>query len=170
MTYESAIQNYFVTVSGFFLDVSQRWRQAREKAQAGTYGVEAMMSDGIALANRAMESWWSLIPSTNASPLLPTIVISAAANAVPGQQLAGSAFLADALPPSPQLSSTSLQQLGGAGSIASADISVGPSTGGIQVTIHVPGGTAPPAAGLYEGLAYEAGLEMPLALIVLKVS
>src|SRR5689334_13665502 len=118
MTYDSAIQNYFVTVSGFWLDVSRRWQAARDQAQAGTYGIDGMISDGVALWSRAMQSAWSLVPGTNvASPLLPTIVLSAAGAGIPGQQLAGSAFLTQPPATGANLAATALRQVGGTGSV-----------------------------------------------------
>lgn len=172
MAYESAVKEYFKSVSDFWLDLADRWKAARDAAEgpAPGYTADMLASDVVAVWGKGMDAWWG--PFSPASPVLPTVAITARAPAIPGGHPVGIAYLASPPPKAAALASTDLLQLGAAGSrIATADVAVAAKGSTLTVTLNVAGGGAAPAAGLYQGLAYaDGGLNLPLAVILLNVT
>jgi hypothetical protein len=172
MAYEQAVKNYFLTVSGFWLTVVDRWQKARDKAlqDPPAYKSDDLAADTAALWARGMDALWSWLPAVG-TPVLPTVVLTTKANAVPNQKLdLGHVTVVASLPKTPQFASTDLLSLGATNKIASGRVTITAKGDGIDLTLDYTGVNAAPATGLYQGLAYESSLDLPLAVILVSLS
>jgi hypothetical protein len=158
MRYEAMIRNYFEATSAFWLDVTERWRRAQRLAEKEPpeYRFDTWLSDTIALSSKGVDAWFRLMEG-GPRPVLPTAYVTAPAASLPGQKPTGSAFVVADVPeatPTVQVDilATDTGRINGAGSIPASALGVSLSDGTLVVKLDVVG--PPPAAGLYQGLAY----------------
>jgi len=171
MGYEQAVKNYSLTVSAFWLAVVDRWQKARDNAlkDPPKYTADNLASDVVALWAKGMDAWWGLLPLTG-SPVLPSAVLigQTAAGLLNKVTFVHHVTTIVSLPQQPQFTSTDL--VGAADSIALARVKVTPKGDGFDINLDYTGVSQAPVAGLYQGLAYESTLRLPLAVILINLS
>jgi hypothetical protein len=124
MGYNQILSRSLKAVGDFVNEATTAWADAVDEAAAGTLDAKSVLSKSVKVAQRGLTTWWSLIE--RADPLLPTLYIQTNASSVPGHHPGGSVFLEEPLEidTTVTLTATSLQQVGGTGTLAVSTPSV----------------------------------------------
>jgi hypothetical protein len=171
MEFDAAVRNYFRSVSDFWLDVADRWSNARKEAAKvpPAYTADMLTSDTVAVWGKAMDAWWGML-AYGPDPLLPTVFISAPLAAMPGKF--GSAFITCSVPAGVAPTVSDLQHLGGGKPILAADLPPTLADGTLTLTFTNPITSPGLVVGLYQGLvsAPIAAKTVPLAVVVVQLT
>ncbi len=167
MSYEAAVQEYFRSISAFWMKALQRCQDARTSLQANTYDADHFASDVVGTWMDGIDAWFTIPPFFGA-PLAPTIFLTVGLNALVNQKPKGAAFIAPTLPDG-QVPTTDLARLGGAEKVPVANVTAKVTGGKVEVQLQNLDQINPAlVAGLYQGLAYSG--TTPLALIVVQTA
>ena len=167
MSYEAAVQEYFRTISAFWIKALQRWQDARTSLQANAYTADNFASDFAGTWMDGMDAWFT-VPPLFGAPLVPTIFLTVGLAALVNQKPKNSAFIGPTLPDG-VVPTTDLARLGGKETVPSANVTASVTGGKVEVVLQNLNAVNPAlVAGLYQGLAYSG--TTPLALIVVQMA
>jgi hypothetical protein len=165
MGFEAASRRAGERLGAFAIDVANRWTTvlAAARTPAGLSADHLAAFTGSVIANGF--DFWMGVMTPMFGPLLPTVLIEANAAVVPGGNMAGTAFVEEALPAAAVLTATPLVFVGDPDAAVqpanpaplevAAPVVLGQLREEIQISLAVPAARPAPPRGIYEGLVLE---------------